>query len=423
MRVQFINPPTHHYDGGWYRMNPALGMPILAAVLKGAGHEAQVVDAEALRASPQAIGASFAKQRERWPDVVGLTVTTHNVRGARETIAAIRAAGYDRRIILGGPHITLLGRGNIDKLDSWGADVWVTGECEGNIVQIIEGNYDTGLVDGVAAPIEDIPSPLWEQHAPTPMQYMGNMPDVGRPEGISMWSRGCPGACTFCGNPVFGRQAIRMRPVERVYADMEQLKRLGAKGVFVYDDELIGVGTKRQTGWLEACCAAVAPLGLTWKCQGRCSVKTSGETMRRMYDAGCRAVMWGVESFSQPILDAMKKGTTEDDIWHTLRAAKDAGIKNWVFLMVGNAEETPAHLAYTHKRLTEAVREGLVQYRQVTVCTPVMGTPLYARAKEEGWLVEAPESGPQMAQVYNATPWLSEREIRYWKTQLESAGI
>ena len=169
-------------------MNPALGMPILAAVLERAGHEAQVVDAEALRASPEAIGASFKTQRERWPDVVGLTVTTHNARGARETIAAIRAAGYDRRIMLGGPHITLLGRGCIDEQDAWGADVWVTGECEGNIVEIVEGNA-VGLVDGKPAAIEDIPAPLWGKHTPSPMQYMGNLPDIGRPEGISMWSQ------------------------------------------------------------------------------------------------------------------------------------------------------------------------------------------------------------------------------------------
>ena len=422
MRVQFLNPPTHHYDGGWYRMNPALGMPILAAVLEGAGHEAQVVDAEALRASPEAIGASFKAQRERWPDVVGLTVTTHNARGARETIAAIRAAGYDRRIMLGGPHITLLGRGNIDEQDCWGADVWVTGECEGNIVDIVESDA-VGLVDGKQAPIEDIPAPLWTKHTPTPMQYMGNMPHVGKPEGISMWSRGCPGACTFCGNPVFGRQAIRTRPPENVYEDMRQLKELGARAVFVYDDELVGTSSKRQTDWLHECCEWVAPLELHWKAQGRCTVNTAPETLKIMADAGCKAIMWGVESFSQPVLDAMKKNTTEADIWHTLRAAKAAGIKNWVFLMVGNAEEGPSELAYTAKQLAEAVKEGLVQYRQVTVCTPVPGTPLYDRAKAEGWLCEPPEGGPQMAQVYNATPWLKEREIKHWKTQLEGAGL
>jgi len=119
----------------------------------------------------------------------------------------------------------------------------------------------------------------------------------------------------------------------------------------------------------------------------------------------------------------MKKATTEADIWHTLRAAKAAGIKNWVFLMVGNAEEGPAELAYTAKQLAEAVKEGLVQYRQVTVCTPVPGTPLYDRAEREGWLAPPPETGPQMAQVYNATPWLKEREIRHWKAQLEGAGL
>lgn len=422
MRIQWINPPVHQYDGQWYRMNPALGMPILAAVLERAGHTCAIWDAEALGMSPERVAAAFGDKREAWPDAVGITVTTHNARGARETIAALRAHGYDGYIMLGGPHITLLGRSNVDTQDCWGADAWVTGECEGNIVDIVE-HKRIGLIEGESAPIEDVPAPLWSKHQPSILKYYGNMPDVGKPESISMWSRGCPGQCTFCGNPVFGRQRIRMRPPENVYEDMRQLKALGIKSVFVYDDELIGTGTRFQTRWLHECLEKVTPLGLTWKCQGRCTTKTSLDTMQRMYAAGCRAVMWGVESFHQHVLDVMKKGTTEEDIWYTLRTAKAAGIKNWLFLMVGNAEEGPAELAYTHKMLTEAVREGLVQYRQVTVCTPVPGTPLYDRAASEGWLVEPPEGGPQMAQVYNATPWLKEREIRFWKGQIERAGL
>ena len=232
MNVQFLNPPVHHYAGVQYRMNPALGMPILAAVLEREGHQAQVWDAEALGVTPQQIATAFGAQRGRWPDAVGLTVTTHNARGARETVAALRQAGFDRYIMLGGPHITMLAHGNLDTQSAWGADAWVIGECEGNIVEIVE-TQPVGLVQGQAAPIEDIPAPLWGKHMPAITAYGGNMPDVGRPESIAMWSRGCPGQCTFCGNPVFGRQAIRMRPPENVYEDMRQLKELGARAVFV----------------------------------------------------------------------------------------------------------------------------------------------------------------------------------------------
>lgn len=403
-------------------MNPALGMPILAAVLEQAGHQAQVHDLEALRVMPQQLVASFDRQREQWPDAIGFTCTTHNQRGVRECIEALRGVGYEGYINVGGPHVTMLANtANLDEQSSWGADAWVIGECEGNIADIF-GHRRTGLIEGKRMPIEDIPGPLWSNHAPFPMTYYGNMPKIGHPEGIAMWSRGCPHNCIFCANPVFKHQRTRSRPVERVYADMEMLRHMGAKAVFVYDDELVGHGGK-QNGWLSKVCERIAPLGLLWKCQGRCSERNvTREVLQAMYDAGCRAIMWGVESFSDRVLKAMRKGTTEADIWHTLRLAHDVGIGNWLFFMVGNYQETARDLQYTAQQLTKATQEGLAQWRQVTVCTPVPGTELHRLAAEEGWLVESPESGPQMNQVYTGTPWISKREMRYWQAKLRGTG-
>jgi len=399
-------------------MNPPLGLPILAAVLEGAGHTATVTDLEALRVIPDALGAAYAGRRDKWPDAVGFTVTTHNQRGARECIAALRGAGYDGYIALGGPHITLLGRDAIDTQESWGADAWIMGECEGNVTQVF-AERRTGLIEGAPLPIEAVPAPLWDKHRPAPREYGGNMPRLEFPEGISMWSRGCPHRCIFCGNPVFARQRVRRRPPGRIAEEMADLKARGVRSVFVYDDELPGM--PGGDGWLTDVCAAVAPLGMTWKCQGRCSGKTDPTLLEAMYAAGCRVVMWGVESFSDKVLADMQKDTTEADVWHTLRAARKAGIANWLFLMVGNYGETARDLAYTEARLSAANAEGLVQWRQVTVCTPMPGTELYRRAQEEGWLVESPEVGPQMNQVYAPTPWLAARELRHWKARLGAA--
>ena len=419
MKIELYNPPVHYYSGVHYKMNPPLGLPIMAAVLEAAGHQTKIIDLEAMLTTPDHLGLHFAHRKD-WPDAVGFTCTTHSARGAKESIGALRKAGFDRYIIVGGPHVTMLARNGLEGEPIKGADAWMIGECEGNIVRIFEKQC-MGLIDGEAAPIEDIPGPLWNRHKPTPMDYDGNLPRIDHPEGIAMWSRGCPHCCIFCANPVFGHQRIRFRPPERIYEDMKALADLGIKSIFVYDDELIGHG-ERQNEWLAEVCETITPLELTWKCQGRCSEKhIKKQTLRAMYDAGCRAIMWGVESFSDEVLEYIHKDTTEADVWHTLRMARETGIGNWVFLMVGNYGETTKHLAQTKERLAKATAEGLVQWRQVTVCTPMPGTELYERAKAEGWLVEPPEAGPQMNQVYNPTAWISKRELRYWKAQLEAA--
>lgn len=416
MKISLFNAAVHHYAGVHYKMNPALGLPILASVLQSAGHEVSVWDLEALLVTPDKLAASFARQNGVWPDAIGFTCTTHSARGVRETIAALRGVGYDGYIVVGGPHVSVAG----EEVLSWGADAAVKGEAEGNVAEVFEARLE-GLLQGERMAIWDIPGPLWARHYPQPIEYQGNLPKIGYPEGIAMWSRGCPHNCIFCANPVFARQRIRYRPAEKIALDMAALKACGVESVFVYDDELVGHGGE-QNEWLPRVCREIASLGLTWKCQGRCSEHAVTEdALQAMYDAGCRAIMWGVESFSNHVLRSIHKATTEDDIWHTLRLSHKVGIGNWLFLMVGNYQESSKDLAYTEKRLKQACEEGLVQWRQVTVCTPVKGTALYDLAQAEGWLVEQPETGPQMAQVYNATPWLSQREMRFWKARLEAA--
>jgi anaerobic magnesium-protoporphyrin IX monomethyl ester cyclase len=273
LRVQLFNPPVHHYQNVLYRMNPPLGLPILSAVLRQAGHECEVVDLEALGVNPQALEQAWAAQRDRWPDVVGFTALSSSARGARESIAAIRRAGYTGGVIVGGPHATLMPM----EVFQWGADVVVRGECEGNIVKAVEraasaasplitnralANY---LLTGQPLPIEAIPAPDWSHHNPAPTAYQGNAPHLGSPEGIAMFSRGCPHQCIFCGNPVYGQSRKRFRPPEAISAEMAELRRRHIKAVFVYDDEM--VGTRLPDGWLPEVADRLAPLGLLWKTQ------------------------------------------------------------------------------------------------------------------------------------------------------------
>jgi radical SAM superfamily enzyme YgiQ (UPF0313 family) len=159
----------------------------------------------------------------------------------------------------------------------------------------------------------------------------------------------------------------------------------------------------------------IAPYGMTWVTQGRCSRHhITKELMQDAYRAGCRVIFWGLESFSPKVLKAMRKVLTEADIWHTLRLAREAGIDNAVYTMIGNYQETPEDLEYSARELGKAYREGLIQYRQTTVCTVMKGTRMEKIATNEGWYIPEPEAGPQMAQVYAPTPWLTQKQIVHY---------
>jgi len=408
MRVQFFNPPVHHYAGIQYRMLPLLSLPTLVAWLNLRGHDAEAVDLEALGVTPESFREKFAAQRDRWPDVVGITGLSISKRGMREIIGALREAGFTGRIVAGGVYMTLYPQLGLD----WGADLVVTGECEGNLIDLLESGA-TGIHKGEPAPIEEIPVPDWQRFAPALTSYVGNVQRLLQPmPGISMWTRGCPWKCIFCANTIFGGRPTRYRPAHTVEADMLNLKALGVRNVYVYDDEM--VGTKLPDGWMASIADRIAPLGLRWITQGRCSKKyITPELMADVKRAGCHTIFWGVESFSQRILNAVKKGITVADIMHTLKVAREAGIENAVFTMIGNYEEGDEDLEITAKGLKAAYDEGLIQMRQTTICTPMDGTKLAEYAKAEGWYQEAPEFGQQMLQ-HSPTPWLSAERADYW---------
>jgi radical SAM superfamily enzyme YgiQ (UPF0313 family) len=89
--------------------------------------------------------------------------------------------------------------------------------------------------------------------------------------------------------------------------------------------------------------------------------------------------------------------------------------------MIANYTETEDDLTITEEGLRKAYQEGLIDYRQTTVCTGMPGTELAEIQKREGWYVEAPNGGRQMLQVFNATPWLSVEQIEKWMRRFAEA--
>ncbi len=408
MKIQLLNPPVHHYTGRQYRMMPPISLPTLAALFAAAGHYAEVIDLEALAIHPNQVENSYRAQRDNWPDVIGITAMTMTSRGARDVVRALRAAGFAGRIVAGGIYPTE----NADAVLSWGVDCVVLGECEGNVVEIFERGAN-GVQIGQRMPIEQIPAPDWRHHNPPIGEYYGNTNLINPRPGISMWSRGCPFECVFCSDNLFNHQPIRYRPPAIIEQEMRELVKRGCQHCYVYDDEL--VGTKLPKGWIEDIADRIEDVHLPYITQGHCNRNTiTPESMAHVKRSGCKVIFWGLESFSQNVLTAIKKRITEQDIWHTLKVSHEAGIENAVFTMIGNYKETEADLEYTYNKLKEAHAAGLIQYRQTTVCTGMPGTPLEKIMKNEGWWVEPPDYGPQMAQVYSSTPWLTIKQIQYW---------
>ena len=321
MNVQLFNPPVSYYAGVHYRMLPCMSLPILTTLLQDAGHYAEVVDLEALGMMPETFAGKFAGQRSSWPDVVGFTSLTTQAHGARDCIKQLRKVGFTGTVVVGGIHATT----EPEEVAAWeGVDLVITGECEANFVEILESGA-RGIVQGVALPIEDVPSPTWDHHTPSISSYWGNMAMLRPNPGIAMWTRGCPYSCIFCSDFIFYGRPTQFRPPDKIEREWKDLYNHGCRRIYVYDDELYGV--KLPVGWMKEVADRLEQYGMTWVTQGRCSRHhITKELMQDAYRAGCRTIFWGLESFSPKVLKAIKKVLTEEDIWHTLRIARECGI-------------------------------------------------------------------------------------------------
>jgi anaerobic magnesium-protoporphyrin IX monomethyl ester cyclase len=99
------------------------------------------------------------------------------------------------------------------------------------------------------------------------------------------------------------------------------------------------------------------------------------EILQNMYDAGCRFIMWGVESGSQRVLDLMEKGTNVAEVEQCLAISAEVGIKNHVFIICGFPTETREEFQETIEFLARAKKNIHCVHKTIFGLEP--GTPVF----------------------------------------------
>ena len=85
--------------------------------------------------------------------------------------------------------------------------------------------------------------------------------------------------------------------------------------------------------------------------------------------------------------------------------------------MIGNYLETDDDVKMTADALEKAYKEGLIDYRQSTICTVMEGTEFENIQKREGWFVERDFAGRDLRKTVS-TPWLSANRMEYWQSYM-----
>ncbi|MBU7027910.1 MAG: radical SAM protein [Theionarchaea archaeon] len=149
-------------------------------------------------------------------------------------------------------------------------------------------------------------------------------------------SRGCYWRkCTFCTH-YRSYYTYRARSVRKVVSDLRELHKRYNASYFLLADEM--VHPRRFNELSEGIIRE--GLNIRVYSEAKPTKDFTSRLLKKMYASGVRALLWGVESGTQRILDLMDKGTTVKDIEQVLHNSHTAGIWNMVFMIVEYPTQT-----------------------------------------------------------------------------------
>jgi anaerobic magnesium-protoporphyrin IX monomethyl ester cyclase len=188
-------------------------------------------------------------------------------------------------------------------------------------------------------------------------------------------SRGCPYSCNWCAKPISGNR-FQLRAPEEVADEIHELKTLfGVEHVWFGDDVFA-----LDRHWVEEFANVVEANGevVPFKIQSRADLMSEA-TVSALKRAGCAEVWMGVESGSQTILDAMKKGLKVSAVHTARQRLAAAGIRACYFLQFGYPGEGWAEICET----VQLVRRTRPDDIGVSLSYPLPGTGFFDRVQAQ----------------------------------------
>jgi radical SAM superfamily enzyme YgiQ (UPF0313 family) len=188
-------------------------------------------------------------------------------------------------------------------------------------------------------------------------------------------SRGCPYHCNWCAKPISGNR-FQLRAPEEVAAEIRELKTsFGVEHIW-FGDDVFALDRR----WVEAFAHVVESHGdvVPFKIQSRADLM-SDATVSALKRAGCVEIWMGVESGSQKILDAMKKGLKLSAVYAARERLASAGIRACYFLQFGYLGEGWAEIWET----VQLVRRTRPDDIGISLSYPLPGTGFFDRVQAQ----------------------------------------
>jgi anaerobic magnesium-protoporphyrin IX monomethyl ester cyclase len=327
-----------------------LGLYYIAQYAVDAGYHVRV---ENLSANDYVARRLIRLLQEHSCDLLGLYVDQDNLWDIRRILPAIKDRLGPLNIILGGPQVTadpeqtlmhlpqatcgVIGEGEETFLELLGLSDFITESlvgCRGLAIRTENGTKLTPSREPIDQ-LDRITNPKFRE---LNLDTEASIP-------LSMITgRGCHGRCAFCyeGRPIEGRKRLRLHSTERCLEQFGYLaKQLSKKQYICIVDDSFVADHRR----LRDFCTEIKKKWngrIKWFCEARVdTLYKHPDLIPLMIDAGLIRLQVGGESGSQRILDIYRKGTTIEQMYSVVLAAKNSGLLSlYANFIIGGAFET-----------------------------------------------------------------------------------
>lgn len=422
--VTLIRPAMVSSTGTWSSpVTPPLGLAYLAAMLREAGHDVEIIDAIAENIDQfmeedgyifqgLTIEETVARINPK-TEMIGLSCMFSQDWPVMRALAnAIKNRFPAVPLVAGGEHITALPEFSLENAPS--IDVCVLGEGEETLVDLARNlgappakGDNWSKVPGIVyrgpsgiirteprkriRAVDAIPWPAWDLF---PMEVYLNTRNghgvfLGRSMGI-LATRGCPYKCTFCSNPVmYGNLWMPREPADVLDEIEHYIHQYDVTNIDFYDLTFI-----LRKSWIIEFCRLIEERGLkfTWQLPtGTRSEVIDDEVSAAIYRTGCRNVTYAPESGSEDTLRRIKKQVSLPKLMASTSAALRNGIHVKCNIIIGFPHETRRHIWETLTFAWKLAWMG-VHDAGIFLFSPYPGSALFDELRAEGKIGELNDS-------------------------------
>jgi len=367
----------------YFAKRPVMGIAYVGTMLEKAGHEVRLLDMRIKGYTNK----FFKKQVEDFkPDLVGFSMVALSMDQAYELMTMVKEITPNAIIVCGGPEVSLLPKKILGKEN---VDFVISGEGEYSFVELIDclnNNKDYTSIYGLGYKNE---GELFHRPAksinnldklPFPNYDLFNLKDYRKDISKIKWpimtSRGCPYSCRFCDSTRIN-PGYRVRTAKNVADEMQQLKEKYNASQYQILDDNFAIYKQRA---IYICQELIdRKLNIKWVIgQGFSPSKGDPLLFKKMYEAGCRVVYFGVESADDEVLRAIGKPHTVAQVRNATKWAKDAGLIVKAPFISG----LPKSTYEKEKKYIQFFKEIGIDMPKMGQLIPFPGTPMYGWVKK-----------------------------------------